>query len=426
MFVRKIVRPTHRLKIALKLGTLLLGLSVLSSCGRPASVVSRLSNPQQAPGFFFIPPKVDILLAEDDTGSMSEAYAQISTQMPGFLNNLQSRGWDYHFATIPLTKYRQPQQVVASQFDSNWGSQWIPAFPGATPGLPGTVSATAFRRPDTGAYTEFLTKTDINNSLSGKEPGFQNIRTTFENGFGTTQFLRSDALLVVIGLSNGEDTSGVAICTPPGGVPGPCNLNGEPDPGNSAETSFQAYKAYFQSLKADPSQFKFFAAASAIHTSTNACLGGTGWPSARYPRMARETGGVAYDICSQPVASVLDGMSNDLHAVKLAYRMKYLVLQMEPEMSGDPCDPLNQNFPHIIAFRGGQLPGTEIKHESCGDPSGGWRWVGMTSDYLIDSPVVANPFTGYAIELVGGGKLEGDDRADVQFLPKGATNAVGN
>ncbi len=418
------VRFIGNVKSKLEIGALIVAAAVLSSCGPPASVVSRLTSAQQAPGFFFVPPKVDILLAEDDTGSMSEIFPQVTAQFPGFLNDLQSRGWDYHFATMPLTKYRQPTQVIASQFDSNWGSLWIPSFPGATPGLPGTVNPTAFRFPDS-SYTQFLTTANINNSLNGLEPAFANIRTTLTNGFGTTNFLRSDALLVVIGLSNGEDTSGVAICTPPGGSPGPCYLQGETDPGNSYETSFQTYKSFFQGFKADPSQFKFFAAASRIHTSTNACLGVTGWPSERYPRMAYETGGAAYDICSQPLASVLDGMSQHLQAIKLAYRMKFLVLPQEPEMSGDSCDPLNQNFPHVVVFRGGQLPGAEIKHESC-DPINGWRWVGMTSDFLIDSPIVANPFTGYAIELLNGAKLEGDDRADVQFLPKGAQNSVGN
>src|SRR4051812_4224687 len=81
-----------------------LGLSLSSAgCGKQAFFVSLSQEQQKAPGAFIVAPKVDIMLVQDDTGSMIAPYQQVAAQIPPFLSNLQAKGWNYHFATSTLT-----------------------------------------------------------------------------------------------------------------------------------------------------------------------------------------------------------------------------------------------------------------------------------------------------------------------------------
>src|SRR4051794_33044980 len=82
----------------------------LTGCNNLAFNISPSTQNIQGPANFMIPPKVDILLVEDDTGSAYEVYPTISQQLPVFLNQLQAETWDYHFATTPLTTFRSARQ----------------------------------------------------------------------------------------------------------------------------------------------------------------------------------------------------------------------------------------------------------------------------------------------------------------------------
>src|SRR3954453_21040647 len=112
----------------------LVGMSILNTgCGAQAFNVMPSQANIAAPGGAVVPPKVDILLVEDDTGSITPAFPTITSAVKDFLNQLDQQPWDYHFATIPLTTYRPIQQVVGSKYDSNRGSTWTPAYPGQKP-----------------------------------------------------------------------------------------------------------------------------------------------------------------------------------------------------------------------------------------------------------------------------------------------------
>ncbi|MBU6376562.1 MAG: hypothetical protein KGQ59_11240, partial [Bdellovibrionales bacterium] len=129
----------------------------LGACGKQSFETISTASVSEAPGYFTLAPKVDILLAQDNTGSMKEIYPQIGSEVPKFLNNLANSGWDYHFAAIPLTPHRSGalfNQIVASKHDRNWGeSQWIQPYPGAAFGDldPSQILANFFKIPS--AYT---------------------------------------------------------------------------------------------------------------------------------------------------------------------------------------------------------------------------------------------------------------------------------
>src|SRR5689334_13990319 len=109
---------------------------LLSACGKTEFNTLNTTQNLNGPGNFIIPPKVDILMVEDDTGSMHEAYSKIASETREFLNYLDRSEWNYHFAAMPLTRYRAIRQSVGSIYDSNRGSSWKPSYPGEKPNAP--------------------------------------------------------------------------------------------------------------------------------------------------------------------------------------------------------------------------------------------------------------------------------------------------
>src|ERR1700733_15233094 len=73
------------------------------------------TSQSQSPGTFAIASKVDIILVEDDTGSMFEPYTTISTQLTSFVGAFDQQNWDYHFGIVPLTTSRAFSQAIASK-----------------------------------------------------------------------------------------------------------------------------------------------------------------------------------------------------------------------------------------------------------------------------------------------------------------------
>ncbi|MEK6705310.1 MAG: hypothetical protein AABZ06_05935 [Bdellovibrionota bacterium] len=383
------------------------GLVWLSGCGKQAFIVTATTQTQQAPGHFTVPPKVDILLAEDDTGSIFEIYTKIAKQMPVFLKGLEDRGWDYHFATTPLTTNRVMDQVVASKHDRNWGSQWVAPYPGAALPLPGMITQSLFRQFD--RYTGFIGKSDISNSSNGQEPGFETIRQAlYERALGTN-LIRQDALLVIFVVGNGNDTSGVTMCTRQDGWVGPCEAAGSPQNGTMA-SSFNYYLSQFKALKTSQAQVSFHAAVANYRTDN--CRGGRSYVGTRYKEMATALGGKSYDVCNASLTSILDSLAGSLQDTKIGFRTRYLFIDREP----------NPATIKVTRHAGGNM---DVSSEITEDAENGWTYAGYVSNvHSIDYPAPMNLASGYAIELHGSARLIGDDTASVTFMPAGAENAA--
>ncbi len=399
---KRVPRPTLFALVAA-----LLAAFTLSACNDRAFVTTPLCALQTGPGFFYIPPKLDLVLVEDDTGSMDLALTQLQQQMPGFLSKLESMGWDYRFATVPLTRFRDVTQVLPSKYDGNWYSlgQWKAPFPGASPYTPAPVPVSAFRQP--GQYTDYLSRYDLNTSVNGNEPGFSNMTSVLGTTNSRNNLHRNDSLLAVFMAGNGDDNSGVAYCpSPSAGMWIPCT--GAQD---TRQSSFNQYLQSFRSLKASPALFQFHAAVSYLNRSNCATIGGSSKTGSRYIQMAQATGGASYDICTTSISSVLDQLSNSLKITKEAYRTRYIVLDRA----------LDENSVQSIEKNSGcNGGGTIIPH----DATNGWTYAGyVTNVNAIDYPIGMNPVSGYAIELHGTGRLEGDESLHITYKVAGAQNA---
>jgi len=380
-----------------------LALAFATGCGPSGFKVSNLEQNQKAPGTFNIPAKVDIILAEDDTGSMNELLPQVKDQLPKFLNDLGNKGWDYHFATTPLTRFRALNQALASKHDANWGpTEWIPPYPGAVAWAPGTLSTSVFRRP--GDYSDFLKADEFSNIDNGIENGFSNISQFLYKGLGSSNFLRSDAMVVFLTITNGEDTSGVNYCTRIDGYTEQCS-------DGSWETSLNNYKSYFIGLKGRPEMVRFY---SAVATAETSCLGGQSFPGTRYQWMAQELGGKSYDVCRTPITQILTDLSTQLKNTQLLMQTRYLFISTEPE----------ESTIKVYKYIGGSASNVV---EIPASATNGFTYAGYKENvFAIDYPAPMSRGTGFTIELHGSAKLVGNDTAKVVYKPKGARDAMTN
>lgn len=374
-----------------------------TGCSKQAFNVVSSVQTQESPGTFAIPAKADILLAVDDTGSIAESFSVIKQEIPKFLEGLESNGWDYHFATTPLATVRSIDEIIASKHDANWAeagrSQWTPPFPGATVDFPGLmIPSEFFTEPS--QYTEFIDFDDINYSLNGLEPGFDVIRNALVNELPGTGFLRDDAMLIVLVIGNGNDTSGVTSCVRPDGWVGPCEQIGRP---GTAQISFDYYQEEFGNIKANEEMFSMFTA-TAFRRKSN-CRGSHSLVGTRYQKMAKAFGGRNYDICNQEIDEVLSGIGEALTQQRFELMTRFLVMEQEPDVNS------------IVVTR---FPGGEVIPQ---DPVNGWTYEGFQTVFTlegIDSPIQINQRTGYVVQLHGSAILTGTQRATIESRPAGS------
>lgn len=392
-------------------GVLLLTLG-LSSCGDTAFIAGAQQSLKDGPGFFTIAGKVDIALFVDDTGSMYEAYDSIASQFPGFLDNLEAMGWNYHFVSSPLTQTRPISglQVLTSKHDGNWEiyGKFKSPYPGASPGDVGvSIDPYFFTLP--GSFSQFVSLNEVSNDNNRYEPGFKNMKNflTAQIPYGPTTpvvvdsgFLRPDATLVILVFSNGNDSSDVSFCDRGDGFPVPCS-------GQEA-TSLNTYRNYFKSLETS-GLTKKVRMYSAVANQRQTCLGGISYTGYQYKNMALSLDGANFDICNQSINSTLDGIASKIEDIKISYRQRYVVLDKEPKVETIK----------LVKYKNGDAGSSEEIKE---DAINGWTYVGKTTQYLIDHPIAMNQATGYMLELHGNAKLVGNDAAQVTFQPAGTQN----
>jgi hypothetical protein len=414
----------------------LLSATVIGAMGCGPQGYKRVASVEgnSAPGVYMVPPKVDILLAEDNSGSLFEMFNSVESQMPGFLADLESRGWDYHFVTIPLITQRPLQAGIASKQDGNWDALglYVPPFPGAPANHPGNLAASFFRTPT--EYVDeghFISTSDIAYGQNGNEPAFATIDDAIYSRVNGTGFLRSDAMLAVLVVGNGNDSTGVNYCNRGDGYAVRCEdaldcTNTAYGRDYTSATSYvcrqrtwnstqEYYRDRLIAKKGSAAKVKYYAAVANSNSSVtgNQCLGSNAFKGSRYQWMAGQLGGKSIDICTKSISTALSEMSQHLQATKLSFRTRYLFIGQEPVLN-DPSKPV------VIT-----------KHTAGGSvviPQGGangWVYRGLITAHAIDSPVEMNLTTGYAFELMGTARLLGDDHADVDYFPVGGEDSSG-
>jgi hypothetical protein len=383
----------------------------LNACGPQAFVPSGMAYRQTAAGSVNIPPKVDIVLGVSMNGTMQNIAPGIQSEIPGFLTGLENSGWDYRFVSIPLGEQTpvDPAQfpiqgrVSVSRYDNNTPeANWLSPYPGASYSDPKlgiapnliapwftvpTVNPQMMNGRETGVQNQvnFLSRADVQPS-SGKNPN--------------ANFLRRDALLAVITLSNGDDRSGGNWVYDPY-----YNRTVWQSGGSAVDL---AYRNAFIEAKQSSALVRYYAVVAHQRTS---CRGYGTWSGIRYESFAGQLGGISLDICDNPVKAALQSVANHLQTVRLAFRKKYLVMGTEP----------NPATIKVVKFTNGEAAKPEVIPQS---PTNGWTYVGYrTNQNTIDAPLEMEPATGYMVELHGTAKLSGSDTADITYQNAGAPTA---
>jgi hypothetical protein len=285
--------------------------------------------------------------------------------MNSFLSNMSSQ-WDYRFTVMPLltSKSLSSKYVVASDCSSVSGAMQC-----LSPSQASTFNNSS------GDYGWINSA----NFSGGDDHGFDHIQSNL-SGMGS--FLRSDATLAVIVISNGDDLDGVARTRRSDGY---MELNYNT---TDAANSFNSFKSFLQGFKGTSKRFY-----PVVVNSSGSCL--NGYYGKRYVSMAGQFNSRSYNLCSGELNSSIDMIKQELVAITEAIRFNYVVISTDRE-------PVASS---IKVWKNG----VEI-------PSSNWTYVGHTSQATSYYPTSGNIRTGYMIKL-NGVDYKGSDSITFDFDP---------
>ena len=398
-------------------------LALLPACGKQQFQKTTNTVSASGAGAYAIPAKVDVVVFQDDTGSMMSAQAEMQSKAASLLQDLSNSGWDYRFMILPLTQKRTMAagsvQIAASQQDLNWKNEsegWSPPYPGMDEMLADRVLNGFFARPYGYGYaptfSNWLTDGETHGTAGSVELGLKNIteELTGSTRLNSIGFARNDALLVPIVIGNGDDTETFGYGPSCSSSPyGSYQYTHDCDKDNNYPVLHSYANQILSSKGNNVSKIRLFAAVSTIaNRPLSSCYGGDGnngitHSGSRYQVLAAALNGRSYDLCTRGVSGIFDDIKGALLSVKQTYRQKYLFIAEEPVQSSIT----------ITKYIGGSASNAvSIPFDS----TNGWTYAGyQTNLNAVDYPTPMFPQTGYAIELHGSAKLVGDDRADVKY-----------
>lgn len=293
------------------------------------------SGPQVTETFSFDPPVVDVLFVVDDSSGMRGAQAALASAMPHFVARLAERGADFHFGVITM--------------DMEDGAR-----SGRLIGTPPFVDATE-PSPNLAIGALVAPGTDGADETRGVEAVLAAVTPPLSTG-PNAGFLRPDADLAVVFVTNSEDTS-----------------QGAP-----------ALGSVVASLRAASGTGRVIL--SAIAGPEAGCTGptGTAEPSTRYAQMVLRAGGTLHSICGDLSAAVEEITAEVLGAARF-------------ELAGDP-----RYSTLDVEVDGGAVPRATWEYEAASNrvifldeivvPNG--AEVAVTYDQLCVSPTCGDGVTG--------------------------------
>lgn len=325
-------------------------------------------------------PKIDILVFQDNSASMVSPMASIKPQLDSFLNNLGS-SWDFRFTVLPLqaTMSANGKYIVAADCST------------VTVGTCLTPSQASYFN-GVGSDYGWITSYDYN--IGSTDLGFQkmqsNIGQTSVSGAGG--FLRSDAALAVIVISNGEDVTNVNYWDPDGDGTSEIYYQG-----SNSVNSLNTFTSYLSTVKGGSGLLKFYpVVATSTSPGSTTCYGSSAFVGWRYMQAATALGGFSYNLCSGGVSSVFSSIDAQINSLIASIVFNYAVINEAPIVSS------------IVVKKNGVV----IPQSS----SNGWSYEGYKADsYTSYMPQLGNKKTGYFIRLNGTATYKGTDMITVDY-----------
>lgn len=319
-----------------KLIVALLAISSLVACGKHDFAV-----PEQSLEFASTVTynnKVDVVLVVDNSSSMTQYQSKFSDQVPAMVSSLDRLGMDYNFVVI-----------TSDMRSGGSGGMFVGSPKVLTKNTPNLINLLKSR------VLQGQTGSDL-------ERGLQSLQQVLSPNYLTGEgvgFLRGDALLAVISLSNEDDYSSGSVAS---------------------------IKQYFDSLKP---KFKGttqawivnFIGVPNLQSSCSTVLGGEyKEPGLRWIELANYTGGTVQAICDSSLSTAVDNVRKRIVETLTDYHLGR-----------------NPKIETIVVHKNGQVvPRSNID---------GW-------DYIPEIQAVR--FYGNAVPAA-------DDRISVDFSPADAT-----
>lgn len=369
-------------------------LMILTACGTQDFQQRQFIAASAPSGFRALPAKVDLLFVLDDSPSVSAASSIISQQLSTFTNQLQTKYWDYHVAKTSIVRSEDVTSVLVNPLfntDRLFDGTQISS---ATPGELGIVpQGYAINAP-----SQFNLSLSITGSGAG-DAAYENLIRTLSSlqTSHPTNFLRSDALLAIILISNGYDR------------------NVDTDPFNNVLENrymLNTYASQLLQIKGNQSDLiKFYPVVSFAYRDRTCINGSNAFKGSSYLEMNTLIGGAAFDFCNtSALNSVLSNVASQLEIIKQAYIYDYIVLNEQPRD--------NENLK--IYKNGSLLPRNEQNGWSYSE-SWGIQTVPTISSVFdqrtqtVRSITPLNRRTGYVIRLNGSAKMKGNDVPNIEY-----------
>lgn len=229
-------------------------------------------------------PPVDVLFVVDNSGSMEQEQAKLTANFQSFISHFTSLGLDFHIGVI-TTDTEDPDESGKLQ---------------------GGFLTTATPEID----RAFLERATVGTAGSGSESGLEAMRLAFTepNLSGTNAgFLRPDAILAVIMVSDEEDWSD--------------GDNNEPPIADAPPIA--DYANLLLALKnGDPSKVTFPVIVGDVPGGCSS-IDAEAEAGVRYHELATSLNGSKSSICSEDFATVLDAIGSDLAGLVTAFPLQY-------------------------------------------------------------------------------------------------------
>ncbi len=357
----------------------LMAITALSACGKKTFRKLEESSVGIAGQYNYIKPKLDLVIFQDNSDSLTNAMAQLKPQLSGFLAQLDTN-WEYRVVVLPLLSQQHISSKVVLATDCNG----VPS--GGCVG-PSSVNYFNSLSGDSGWINS------RNSSTGNVDLGFQNMNYNL-NSLISSGFIRQDAALAMVIISNNDDHSGVAYITRPDGATTSIDYNSP-----TTQASFDAYKNYFLQVKNNVPQLDRLYSVVSAQSYSDCYGGGRTWAGIRYMNMAAALGGASYDLCNGGLSNVLYDIRSRLVTIVQTIEFNYLVFPEEPDPSSI-----------TVKKNGSTLPNSN---------SNGWEYVGYRSNQPTSYyPTSGNVRSGYMVKLNGSAILKGTDTYELIYTKK--------
>jgi len=343
----------------------------LSACGPGSPSFSIMPTNQvfkQAPGFFN--NQLDILFVIDSSGSMGEEQVNLASNFSAFINDFQTKGYDFKIAVIGTDAYLANSQLSGYNSANSSVAKFRDRAIKTSSGVYQAISNDSICGNPAAPFTNVFVITPSTPNLSsvfsinakqcirgnGDERAFSSFMTALNSPLNAG-FLRPQSFLAVIIVSDEDDFSGYNRPAEPGGDNPHDYSHPDIDPVNN-------YVTQLDTLTNSTSSFKRYNVSNISRLDEN-CGGHREiqYPS-RYMQLSTLTNGISGSICDPNFSTSLNLIQKNIAELSTQFYLDrtpqvdtIVVTVNGVKIAQDPVNGWTHNATiNSIVFHGASIP----------------------------------------------------------------------